>query len=84
MFLFTKKINIFLFRTLIWGSGRTTEYNFEIVCLVSYRRSKVQGTNNKGTDQTARMRRLVCSFVGRVQQKSAFPASRATLIHVTH
>ena len=31
-----------------------------------------QASNNKGADQTARMRRLVCAFVDRILQKQAF------------
>ena len=32
--------------------------------------------NAIGADQGARMRRIVCAFVVRLQQKSCFPASR--------
>ena len=34
-----------------------------------------QIANNKGTDQSARMRRLACAFVFRKQQKTGFLAS---------
>ena len=47
---------MFCLALLSRGPGRTTKYNFEIVCLASYGRGKVQETNNKGADQTARMR----------------------------
>ena len=32
----------------------------------------MQGENNKGTDQSAQMRRLVCTFVVRVQQSHVY------------
>ena len=35
-----------------------------------------QKANNKGTDQSARMRRLVCAFVVRKPPKTGFLASR--------
>ena len=38
--------------------------------------------NNKGADQTARMRRLVCAFVVRTTLKTGFLASRPILSRV--
>ena len=35
-----------------------------------------QNANNKGADQTARMRRLVCACVGRKPPKTGFLAAR--------
>ena len=32
----------------------------------------MQGANNKGAEQTARMRRLVCALVVRLQQSQIF------------
>ena len=32
----------------------------------------MQAVNNKGTDQTARMRRLICAFVVRIMYKQVF------------
>ena len=33
----------------------------------------IQMANNKGADQTARMRRLICAFVVRKHQSQGFP-----------
>ena len=38
--------------------------------------------NNKGADQTARMRRLVCAFVVRKPPKTGFLASRPILVEI--
>ena len=37
-----------------------------------YRYYTILGVNNKGADQTVRMRRLICIFVVRIGQKQAF------------
>ena len=38
----------------------------------------IQAANNKGADQTARMRRLICAFVVRIWHKSGFLISHTT------
>ena len=45
-----------------------------------FRYATFQKANNKGADQTARMRRLVCACVVRKPLKTGFLASRPTLI----
>ena len=40
--------------------------------------------NNKGADQTARMRRLVCDFVVRKPRKTGFLASRLICIQLSY
>ena len=47
--------------TWSWNSG----YN-------KYGYYTIQAANNKGADQTARMRRLICTFVVRIWQKQVF------------
>ena len=47
----------------------------EISCRGSY--DTFQQENNKGADQTARMRRLVCACVSRKPQKTGFLMSRS-------
>ena len=47
--------------TWSWNSG----YN-------KYGYYTIQAANNKGADQTARMRRLICAFVVRIWQKQVF------------
>ena len=36
--------------------------------------------NNKGADQTARMRRLICTFVVHIGQKQVFSINAAAVI----
>ena len=42
----------------------------------------VKAANNKGADQIARMRRLICAFVVRIWQKKSFSRDVAQIIHV--
>ena len=44
-----------------------------------FRDNTFQNANNKGADQSARMRRLVCTFVVRKPPKTGFLASRPIL-----
>ena len=44
-----------------WNSG-FSKYRYYIICVA----------NNKGADQTARMRRLICTFVVRIWLKQVF------------
>ena len=49
-----------------------TSYSLEISAIESVRYYTTQAMNNKGADQTARMRRLICTFVVRIWQKQIF------------
>ena len=40
--------------------------------ILSRQQTTIQAANNKGTDQTARMRRLICTFVVRIWHKTGF------------
>ena len=44
----------------------------------------LQKVNNKGADQTARMRRLVCAFVVGIPPKTGFLASQPILQKQVH
>ena len=57
-------------------SENQTSYNFEIL-LVASLNNTFQNANSKGSDQTARMRRLGCTFVVRKPLKIGFRTSRS-------
>ena len=61
MFWLSNKNNNFQLPTLIWQPE--TSYNIEIVYVVRVEILQFTKVNNKGTDQTVRMHRLVCTFV---------------------
>ena len=50
-------------------SATETSQSLEISAVANYRYYTIQAANNKGADQTARMHRLICSFVVRIWQK---------------
>ena len=53
-----------------------TSLNIIIFACSMFRDDTFQNANNKGADQAARMRRLVCAFVVRKVPKTGFLASR--------
>ena len=53
--------------------GLLEQWNFDW-CILRY--GPFQTANNKGADQTAWMRRLVCAFVGRNPPKTGFLSTR--------
>ena len=61
-------------------SDTETSFNIETAC---YRRSyyTFQRVNNKGADQTVRMRRLVCDFVVLIQVKFSHIEARIISVY---
>ena len=53
-------------------SADETSYGLEILAIASMRYYTIQAANNKGADQTARMRRLIFFFVVRISHKQVF------------
>ena len=47
-------------------------YSLEILGIANYMCCTIKAANNKGTDQTVRMRRLICAFVVRKWHKTGF------------
>ena len=53
--------------------GRADRFGFQNFCSPSkYTYHTIQAANIKGADQTARMRRLICTFVVRIWHKTHF------------
>ena len=53
-------------------SATETSLSLESLDFSKYRYHTISAVNNKGADQTARMRRLICAFVVRIWQKCFF------------
>ena len=65
-------------------SATGTSYKIEILLVANFDMVLSKKAKNKGADQTARMRRLVCAFDVRKLPKIDFLASRPTCVLHCH